>query len=334
MGKNILKAIGIFGLITASLLSYAKTYGPTKSTDNLWNIARLLKPQQSSISLEQTMVALYNANPKAFNYKNINSLKDGYHLYLPPLGTIKEISAKKAAQIIDQQNAAWQKNHLVDGKNLNVISLQRLVAKSEAELATTLKDELTDIKKSVQTLEQHTDQQTMVLRNDNQNLQSRVINLEQKLTTTEQKIDSYQKAQKTIRARLNNNFFIRLGDYLEKLRYKSGLSHAPFISLLAMLGIAILLLLILISQMCFGFKKRSEKSISMQFPRENSGAQEYDFLADKEGISTKLDLARVYIDIGDKKNAEILLKEIIEKGNAEQKDGAKTMLKTSVLEVK
>lgn len=53
---------------------------------------------------------------------------------------------------------------------------------------------------------------------------------------------------------------------------------------------------------------------------------ELDFLADTDEVATKLDLARAYIDMGDKDGAKDILEEVTSEGNAEQQKEAKDLL--------
>jgi pilus assembly protein FimV len=53
---------------------------------------------------------------------------------------------------------------------------------------------------------------------------------------------------------------------------------------------------------------------------------ELDFLADTDEVATKLDLARAYIDMGDKDGAKDILSEVVSEGNDEQRQEAKTLL--------
>ncbi len=53
---------------------------------------------------------------------------------------------------------------------------------------------------------------------------------------------------------------------------------------------------------------------------------EFDFLADADENATKIDLARAYIDMGDAEGARDILQEVIEDGNNEQQEEARTLL--------
>lgn len=52
-----------------------------------------------------------------------------------------------------------------------------------------------------------------------------------------------------------------------------------------------------------------------------------DFMADADEAATKLDLARAYIDMGDRAGARDILDEVVQEGNAEQQEEAKALLK-------
>lgn len=54
--------------------------------------------------------------------------------------------------------------------------------------------------------------------------------------------------------------------------------------------------------------------------------EELGFLADQDEAATKLDLARAYIDMGDKDGARDILEEVLEEGREEQKREAKALL--------
>jgi pilus assembly protein FimV len=59
---------------------------------------------------------------------------------------------------------------------------------------------------------------------------------------------------------------------------------------------------------------------------ENVDEEDLGFLADSDEIATKLDLARAYIDMGDRDGAKDILDEVLLEGNDEQQGEAKTLL--------
>lgn len=54
--------------------------------------------------------------------------------------------------------------------------------------------------------------------------------------------------------------------------------------------------------------------------------EEFDFLSDSDEVATKLDLARAYIDMGDIDGARDILQEVLQEGEAQQKDEANKLL--------
>lgn len=85
----------------------SSTYGPITRRDTLWDIALETRPEKS-LSVNQMMVALLNANPDAFNRNNINGLKAGVTLDVPSLDTIKQLSKSAATTAVAEQNTQWK----------------------------------------------------------------------------------------------------------------------------------------------------------------------------------------------------------------------------------
>lgn len=81
------------------------SYGPTARHDTLGKVAENLK--SGSLSVEQVMVGLLKNNPEAFYRNNINNLKAGYILRLPPPETLQAISRAEASRRVAAQHRAW-----------------------------------------------------------------------------------------------------------------------------------------------------------------------------------------------------------------------------------
>ena len=79
---------------------------PVKRGDTLSKIARRVKPE--GVTLEQTLVGLFQANSAAFEGKNMNRLKAGAKLKVPGADEIAQVSAQKARQEIRLQASDWQ----------------------------------------------------------------------------------------------------------------------------------------------------------------------------------------------------------------------------------
>ncbi|PID49467.1 MAG: hypothetical protein CR991_06915 [Proteobacteria bacterium] len=84
------------------------TYGPVASQETLWGIASRLRPDES-VTVQQTMLALYHKNPHAFSKNNINALQKGSVLQIPTLVEIKAIGWQTALRETRSQNRYWRK---------------------------------------------------------------------------------------------------------------------------------------------------------------------------------------------------------------------------------
>lgn len=85
----------------------ADTFGPTGPSDTLWTIAQRVRPD-SSVSMQQVMLALQDQNPNAFMGGNINRLKRGEVLRVPTMEQIRSRSQAEANHVVAQQNEAFQ----------------------------------------------------------------------------------------------------------------------------------------------------------------------------------------------------------------------------------
>ena len=93
------------------------------NSDTLWRIASRATPE--GISIGQTMLAIRDANPEAFQGGNINGLKSGYVLILPSADDIAMDAARARAEVAEQ-NSAWLQNQ--SGQRIGLT----LVADSDA----------------------------------------------------------------------------------------------------------------------------------------------------------------------------------------------------------
>lgn len=83
----------------------ARSLGPTGPSDTLWNIAASVRPD-SSVSMQQVMLALQDLNPDAFIGGNINRLKRGEVLRVPDIEDIRSRSRAEANRQVAAQNEA------------------------------------------------------------------------------------------------------------------------------------------------------------------------------------------------------------------------------------
>jgi pilus assembly protein FimV len=89
----------------------AKSIGPTAAGSNLWTIARDNKPQAATI--QQAMVAIHEANPDAFMRGNMNLMKQGQLLRVPPPEVIEAISQAAAETRISRHQQAWKSGEAI-----------------------------------------------------------------------------------------------------------------------------------------------------------------------------------------------------------------------------
>lgn len=79
----------------------------TSRNDTLWSIAEAVRPDRS-LSIEQTMLGLLEANPDAFYDQNINNLKAGHILRVPGRDEIAAVGSTEALNEVRRQNGLWR----------------------------------------------------------------------------------------------------------------------------------------------------------------------------------------------------------------------------------
>ncbi|WP_295901746.1 FimV/HubP family polar landmark protein, partial [uncultured Vibrio sp.] len=82
----------------------ARFYGPTTSSDTLWRIASQVKPA-SNLTVQQTLLAIYKLNPRAFENQNIHSLIPGSNLRIPSLAQVRNVSTQEAVNVMAAHQA-------------------------------------------------------------------------------------------------------------------------------------------------------------------------------------------------------------------------------------
>ena len=79
----------------------------TKRGDTLWSIAERYA-QASGVSVNQMMLAIQEANPNGFTQDNINNLKSGVILRIPPSEAARRLSRAEALAEVKRQWQIWQ----------------------------------------------------------------------------------------------------------------------------------------------------------------------------------------------------------------------------------
>jgi len=114
------------------------SYGPVSSNDTLWSIASKTRPD-NSVSIHQTLVAIYRANPDAFSNGNINNLLKGKVLEIPDAETIRNVPQRAALQDVVMQNRQWRSGgarKIVDRSGTNDASSDSVSGGSRLRLGT------------------------------------------------------------------------------------------------------------------------------------------------------------------------------------------------------
>ncbi len=87
-------------------VGHLKSYR-VRPSDTLWKVARDARPERG-ISVQQTMLAIQQLNPQAFDDNNINKLKKGVVLRLPDRTMVESITFDQALWEVARQNREWQ----------------------------------------------------------------------------------------------------------------------------------------------------------------------------------------------------------------------------------
>ncbi|MGE6263476.1 FimV/HubP family polar landmark protein [Aeromonas media] len=85
----------------------AGSYGPVRSTDTLWSLASKHRPS-SRVTVYQTMVAIYDKNPRSFADGNINHILVGSRILLPSSAEAGRITDAEARRRFNSDNASWK----------------------------------------------------------------------------------------------------------------------------------------------------------------------------------------------------------------------------------
>jgi pilus assembly protein FimV len=93
-----------------------------KRGDTLYEIAQHLR-KDSSVTLNQVMMALYETNPRAFYGNNVNNLRAGRILQVPDIGAVKNRSASAANRQFKVQYDAWQEHKMMMAQARNPVKV-------------------------------------------------------------------------------------------------------------------------------------------------------------------------------------------------------------------
>jgi len=105
------------------------SYGPIAPQETFWSIANKLRPGPQ-VSMDQVLLAIYRANPQAFDRGNFNGLLKGRTLQVPSLAQMQESSAAEAKTAVD----AWRHGTRPGGIKKNLEATEPAVAPAPAKV--------------------------------------------------------------------------------------------------------------------------------------------------------------------------------------------------------
>ena len=248
----------------------------------VWSMAKKIKGQNKDISIYQVMWSIYLGNREAFINDNINLIRKDIDILIPSLTNIKDISYQVAKDSIIDMNKSFASSIESASKSLLVLTAPKVPNE-----AIQIKENKTNNKSTEQiTFDEFTDPGVFI----EQNSKQISISVEDKV------LDDFVEEIKQTSEEKNKKF--EMFDLI-------------FISLISLVsGILLALIFIQIRNI------RVSKEIEYDFEE----ARDDDSLLSTlpSGLSIKndidqqqYDLAVMYFEMNDKKNAEVILKNLI-----------------------
>ncbi|MDG2070792.1 MAG: FimV/HubP family polar landmark protein [Pseudomonadales bacterium] len=334
-------------------------YGLTGPGDTLWTIALKVRPNDS-VSVQQTMLALQRLNPEAFINNNINLLKAGHVLRIPDAGDIREDSTQEAVAEVRAQNQEFQDYKSSGIAQMDATRRQRQDSSSDAgdedgELKLLAADRTSgqragdsdartaDIENELAIIREDLDR----ARRANNELNVRLDDLAGQIETLNEIVKLRDDQLAAWRAELQKVQDTPADAPAAAAKFSQPAAVAPATeaqgSLLTNPFVIGGLLLLVVGALVAGMLvmcRRKYNTTDDEFTEvtlaepttlsddeEESGEEDDDDdLSFNEDASTKLDLARAYIDMGDKDGARTLLNEVTSEGDEAQIKEANDLL--------
>ncbi|MEF1288876.1 FimV/HubP family polar landmark protein, partial [Vibrio sp. M260118] len=79
-------------------------YGPTTEQETLWSIASKLRPS-NAVTVQQTLYAIFQLNPQAFDNQNIHELIPQSTIRIPSLAQVSNVSTQEAVKVMAAHQA-------------------------------------------------------------------------------------------------------------------------------------------------------------------------------------------------------------------------------------
>jgi len=250
----------------------------------VWSMAKIIKGDNTNISIYQVMWSIYLGNRDAFIEDNINLIRKDLDIFIPSMNEIENISYQIARDSIINMNESFSNSLNSAAKSLLVLTAPKINENLKIRQDTNLADEVQEQINFVDPL----DPKTLIEQNTKQ------INLEFENQVLDKLIEENNKTS-----------------YQNKNEFK--IFDLVFISLISLVsGILLALIYIQIRNM------RASKEIEYDFEEALDNDSSSSSLP--PGLSIKndedqqeFDLAVTYFEMNDKENAKSLLKNLIKK---------------------
>lgn len=314
-------------------------YGPTVPNEHLYRIALRVRPSPE-LSVQQVMIAIQFSNPGAFYGNNINSLKAGYFLHIPPIQAMMKIGPEYAMKAVHYQNWVWSKRASRQKLAFEVINTKHEMDTREAPAKIPIEgaNNQTTAKTKSSLLELTGQQQAA---NTTVHLPLPAINTSEEQIATQ----NIKNAELTGFMAESKQFQTKVNNQIAALQQQNKTLQTQ----LAQLSQQLKLMTYRILKMSARNPQRGQGTILLENLHKNAVGLSSGVVAmvlltyllartfrsksnapipNKEDMSipSKLDLARAYIDMGDHSSARSVLQEVVTKGNAEQRKGATDLL--------
>lgn len=167
-------------------------YGPITSNDTLWAIASEYRPH-SSVTQYQTMVAIAQANPRAFVDGNLNRMLDGFYLRIPSLQEIQMINPETARRrVLADQQLKFQQQRLSEAEQQT-----QMTRAQQQQLLTEARERAEQVIQRVEQQQQQSFSQLQSEVNESMQAVQRVYDeneqIQQRLDALAQRIDELAK---------------------------------------------------------------------------------------------------------------------------------------------
>ncbi len=174
-----------------------ETYGPITSRDTMWKLGNKFR-HRNNVSVYQVMVATLKKNPSAFEYDNLNGLRNGSIIKIPSHKEVSAIEPHYAKERADADDELWSKR--LAGK-LDPKDVKEKLAPIEAAKqidVTNAKDEISEEIKKVEEKQlaafDNIQSQLSNARDANNSLKVENVALQEKLSALSEKLSNVEDA--------------------------------------------------------------------------------------------------------------------------------------------